>query len=320
MLGNSKTAVIALGGNAISRESEDDDIYKQFANTRKALEPVAELVKRGWRIILTHGGGPQIGNMLLRVEESRERVPPIPLGVIVADLQGGMGYMIQQTLQNKLHRRGIVKKVITVISQVVVEKNDPAILNPSKFVGPGYSENEVEALCSERGWQMKQYNEKKWRRVVPSPVPLEVIGRETIENLLGLDAVVIACGGGGIPVCRDGDGCLEGVDAVIDKDLSSMLLAKSIGADALYISTAVDYVYLNFGKQNQRALKEMSVAQAKKWLADGQFPAGSMGPKVQAGIDFIESGGTEFVITPTEKLVEAAEGKAGTRIRADEGD
>ncbi len=311
---NHKTIVIALGGNAITREFEEGNIEQQFANTRRALSGVAQLAKEGYRIALTHGNGPQVGNYLIRIEESRHLVPPLPLNIIVADLQGGMGYMIQQTLQNKLLALGVERRVVTVVTQVQVDKDDPSIHRPSKFVGPAYSKEEVPKLEKERGWKMREDVGRGWRRVVASPVPIDVIEKQTIRELVERGVVTIACGGGGIPVYVGPEGRLEGLDGVIDKDLASAVLARAIGADALYILTAVEKVSLNFTRPDQVDLDHMTVREAEVHMAEGQFPAGSMGPKIRAAIEFLKAGGKECIITKTEKLIEALHGETGTRI------
>jgi len=309
-----KVVVVALGGNAITREFEEGNIYQQFSNTRRSLTGVADLIQAGHEVVITHGNGPQVGNYLVRVEASRHLVPPIPLGVIVADLEGGMGYMIQQTLQNKMKIRGIKKEVITLVTQVLVDKNDPSILNPTKFVGVFYQKEQVEDLIHRPGWIVKEDPGRGYRRVVPSPTPLKIIESSVIKMLVENGVVVIAAGGGGIPVYYEEDGELEGVDAVIDKDLASSVLARDIQADMLIMLTAVDKVYLNFRKPNQVGLDKLTVAEAKQYLADGQFPPGSMGPKIQASIDFLESGGKEVLITSVERMQEALAGKTGTVI------
>jgi len=310
----SRTVVVARGGNSITRELEDGSITEQFANTRKSLVGVLELVRRGFRVVIRHGNGPQVGNNLIRVEESRHLVPPLPLGVIVADLQGGMGYMIQQTMQNKLQSASIDCEVATILTQILVDRNDPSILEPSKFVGPFYSKEQVESIVKERGWIVKEDSGRGFRRVVPSPKPLEIVEKNTIKRLLEEGVLPIAAGGGGIPVYREESGLLEGVNAVIDKDLASAILARDVGAQELYISTAVDRVMLNYRKENEVALDQLPVAKAKKYLAEGQFPAGSMGPKIQAAINFLESGGEVVIITSIEKMVSAISGESGTRI------
>ena len=309
-----KTIVLALGGNAIINEGEEGDIHQQFANTRKSLDGVVELIRAGHRLVLTHGNGPQVGNYLIRVEEASHIVPTLPLGIIVADTQGGIGYMIMQQLKNKLMSAGLDNHITTVVTQVVVNQHDPSIFNPDKFVGPFYEKEQVKELESQRGWTIKEDPGRGFRRVVPSPIPLDIIEKEVIKNLVENEHVVIACGGGGIPVYYDENNLLEGVDAVIDKDRASALLAEQIGADELYILTAVDKVYLNFKKPEQKALDRLSLTEAKELLSQGHFPAGSMGPKIEAAIYFIEHGGKRVIITSIEKSAEAADGRTGTII------
>lgn len=309
-----RKAVVALGGNAITREFEEGNIYQQFANTRRSLVGVADLIQKGYLVAITHGNGPQVGNALIRVEESRQKVPPVPLGVLVADLEGGMGYMIAQSLQNKLQLRGIKREVVTIVAQVIVDRNDPSILNPTKFVGPFYHEHEVKELEKDRNWIIKYDAGRGWRRVVPSPTPLEIVEKNVIKKLVDNGIIIITVGGGGAPVYVEEDGTYEGVDAVVDKDRSAAILARSIDAHELYILTAVDKVSLNYKKSNQIDLDKLSLADAKKYLAEGQFPKGSMGPKIESAINFIESGGEVCIITSTEKMTDAIEGKTGTRI------
>lgn len=311
--------MVALGGNAITREFEEGDIYQQFANTRRALMGVADLIEKGYRLAITHGNGPQVGHALIRVEETRKLVPPVPLGVIVADLEGGMGYMIEQSLVNKLLLRGIRREVVTLLAQVVVDRDDPSILRPSKFVGPFYRKEEVELLERTRGYILREDSGRGYRRVVPSPVPRKVIEAGIIRRLVEEGVIVITVGGGGIPVYLEEDGRLEGIDAVIDKDLASAVLARDIGADELYILTGIDRVALNFGKPDQRFLDRLTVAEARRYLDENQFPKGSMGPKIQAAIQFIEQGGGSVVIASVERMTEAIEGKTGTRIVAHTG-
>jgi len=313
---NSTIAVVALGGNSITREFEEGNIAQQFENTRRSLLGVLHMIKKGYRLAITHGNGPQVGNNLIRVEESRHLVPPLPLGVIVADLQGGMGYMIQQTLQNKLHFAGIKREVSTILTQVIVDKDDPSILEPAKFVGPYIKETEIDEVTQKRGWIIKEDPGRGYRRVVPSPVPIEIVEKETIKHLVENGTILICSGGGGIPVYVKKDGTYEGVDAVIDKDLAAAILARNLKAEELYILTAVEKVALNFRKPDEIQLDKMTVQEAKQYLEDGQFPKGSMGPKIQAAINFIEEGGKEVVISSIEKMTDAVEGKTGTKIVA----
>ena len=309
-----RTVVVALGGNAITREFEEGNIYQQFANTRRSLVSVLEMIAEGYRMILTHGNGPQVGNALIRVEECRHLVPPIPLGVLVADTEGGMGYMIEQSLQNMLHRRGIRKKVITLLNQVVVDKNDPSILNPTKFVGPFFKTADLKRLRSERGWVMKRDSTRGWRRVVPSPIPLEIVEMDTIRYLLDAGCVLIACGGGGIPVYIEEDRTYEGIDGVIDKDRVAAVLARDVGAHELHLLTVVDKVALNFGTPEQVDLDRITASRMREHLEDGEFPPGSMGPKIEAALQFLEEGGEEVMISSVERATEARHGKTGTRI------
>lgn len=312
-----KPIVVALGGNAITREFEEGNIPQQFENTRQSLTHIIQLLKEGYNLVITHGNGPQVGNALIRVEESRHLVPPLPLGIIVADLQGGMGYMIEQCLQNKMHDFGVNRQVATLVTQVLVDKNDPSIQNPTKFVGPFFKKEQVRELEEKRGWIMKEDKGRGYRRVVPSPKPIGIVEKDIIKHLVDTGVVVIAAGGGGIPVYIDHakhPGWLEGVDAVIDKDLASAVLAKEIGAEELVIVTGVEKVAVRFGTPEQIDLDELTVAEAEKYMAQGEFPKGSMGPKIQAAINFIKSGGKKVIITSIEKTGEALKGKAGTTI------
>ncbi len=311
---NQRTAVVALGGNAISKPGVPDTIANQFSHTREALRGVMELVRRDYRLVITHGNGPQVGNALLRVELARGKAPILPLGIIVADTEGGMGYMIEQCLQNVLLRANLKRDVVSIVTQVVVDEHDPNLTNPTKFVGQFYSETEAERLAEESGWQLKKDGDRGWRRVVGSPIPLEIINRAAIKQLISSGTIVIAAGGGGVPVYREADGWYEGVDAVVDKDRASAVLARDIGAEELYILTDTDKVALNFGKPSQRNLDEITVAYAKAFAAEGHFPDGSMGPKIEAAITFLESGGERVVICALENLPLALDGKAGTLI------
>lgn len=308
-----KTIVVALGGNALIEEGTQGTIQEQFENTRKSMAAIVGLIKEGHHVVLTHGNGPQAGVHLIRNEAGAAQVPPATLNVIVADTQGSIGYMVQQSLMNALVKAGVKKDVVTVVTQVVVDKNDPSMLNPSKYVGPFFKEADLDA-CKSKGWVMKEDPGRGYRRVVASPIPVDVVEKGTINELLKSGKVVIAVGGGGVPVCRNADGTLDGVDAVIDKDRASALLASQIGADELLILTGVDRVAINFKKPDMKVLDSMTVAEAEKHMADGQFPKGSMGPKIEAAVDFIKRGGKLVVITSLEKAQDAVDGKAGTRV------
>ncbi len=309
-----RTIVVALGGNAITREFEEGDIHQQFENTRESLSHIIELLKDGYHMVITHGNGPQVGNYLIRVEESRHLVPPLPLGIIVADLEGGMGYMIQQCLFNKLHDSGMHRGIVTVLTQVLVDKNDPSIHNPTKFVGPFYKKEQVEELQKKRGWIMKEDKGRGYRRVVPSPRPIGIWEKDIIKSLVEQGNIVVAAGGGGIPVFIDDRGWLEGMDGVIDKDLASAVLAREISAKKMVIVTGVEKVAVGYGTSRQKDLDRLTVRQAQKFMAAGEFPPGSMGPKIQAAINFLQSGGEEVIITSIEKTGRALKGEAGTHI------
>jgi carbamate kinase len=310
----SKTAVIALGGNAITRKEVEDTIANQFANTRSSLYGLIELIRSGYNIAITHGNGPQVGNAILRVELARDKAPILPLGICVADTEGGMGYMIGQSLQNRLYREKIQREVVTIITQVEVDKDDPELANPSKFIGQFYSEQEAVLFQTERDWVMKEDSNRGWRRVVPSPIPKKIVEGRIIAQLVDSGVIVIAAGGGGIPVYVEKDGTLEGVDAVIDKDRASALLANQIFAEMLIILTNVEKVAINFGKQSQKLIDEMTAAQAEEYLSQGQFPPGSMGPKIEAAIDFLRNGGSKVVISSIDKAADAVFGNSGTVI------
>ncbi len=308
-----KTIVVALGGNALIEEGTEGTIEQQFENTRKSMAAIVGLVKEGHRVVLTHGNGPQAGVHLIRNEAGAAQVAPSSLNVIVADTQGSIGYMIQQSLINALIKAGVKKDVVTVVTQVVVDKNDPSMLNPTKYVGPFFKADNLDA-CKAKGWVMKEDPGRGYRRVVASPIPVDVVEKAVIHELLDSGKVVIAVGGGGVPVCRAADGTLEGVDAVIDKDRASALLAGLIKADELLILTGVDKVAINYKKPDMRVLDTLTVADADRYMAEGQFPKGSMGPKIEAAVDFIKRGGKVVVITSLEKAQEAVDGNAGTRV------
>ncbi|MDD4051693.1 MAG: carbamate kinase [candidate division Zixibacteria bacterium] len=311
---NNRRAVVALGGNAITVKHLEDTIANQFANTRRSLTSIVELARQGYDLCITHGNGPQVGNALLRVELTRGKAPVLPLGICVADTEGGMGYMIEQSLQNRLDKEGIRRTVCTIISQMVVDPDDPSIKNPTKYVGQFYTEAEAKALGAEQGWAVKKDADRGWRRVVPSPIPLTCVEKDAIRLLLDNHFIVVAAGGGGIPVYVDPKLGYEGVDAVIDKDRASAMLAREIGAEFLLILTSVDQVAVNFGKPNQSCLGEVTVSELERYYREGHFPPGSMGPKVEAAIDFIRNGGREVIITSLDLAAEAVAGRAGTRI------
>jgi len=315
MISDYSTAVVALGGNAISPKNEIDTIENQFRNTRKSLRVIQHLIENGLKLAITHGNGPQVGNALLRVELTDEKTPVLPLGICVADTEGGMGYMIEQSLQNLLKQMQIDRDVVTIISQVLVDKNDSAIHNPTKFVGQHYNDEQIQKRIVQYNWQVKKDANKGWRRVVPSPKPISIINHRSIKKLVDARSIVIAAGGGGIPVYMDQDGKLEGLDAVIDKDLVSAILAKNIHADIFFILTDVDYVYLNFGKPNQTALEQISMNKMAGFLREDHFQAGSMLPKIQAALDFLQNGGKTAIITSLKNMANNPDKLVGTIIQ-----
>jgi carbamate kinase len=312
---NRKTIVVALGGNALIEEGTEGTIAEQFANTRKSMAAIVGMIREGHKVVLSHGNGPQAGVHLIRNEAGSAQVPPATLNVIVADTQGSIGYMIAQSLHNALHVAGVEKDVVTVVTQVEVDPKDPQMINPNKYVGPFFKAEQVEA-CKAKGWVMKEDPGRGYRRVVASPSPIDVIEKDVIKDLIDDGKVVIAVGGGGVPVERLADGTLEGVDAVIDKDRASALLANLIAADELVILTGVDRVAINYKKPDEKWFDRMTVAECDKYMAEGQFPKGSMGPKIEAACDFIKRGGAKVIITSLEHATAAVEGKAGTVITA----
>ena len=310
----SPLAVIAIGGNSLILDSKKITVKDQYQAASETAHHIAALVAAGYRVVITHGNGPQVGFILLRSDLARNVLHQVPLDSCVADTQGALGYQIGQTLANELKRQGIQKPIATVVTQVLVDNRDPAFSNPTKPIGSFYTEEEAQKHKAESGWTLKEDAGRGWRRVVASPKPLRIVEENTVRLLLEQDVIVIAVGGGGIPVRENEKGELEGCAAVIDKDLASCLLAKNLKADLFIISTGVDKVAVDFKKPTQRELDRLTVAEAKKYLAEGQFPAGSMGPKIEAAIDFIEHGGKEVIITQPFLLEEAIAGRNGTHL------
>ena len=308
-----KVAVVAIGGNSLIKDKDHQTVPDQFAATRVTCIHIADMIERGWEVVITHGNGPQVGFILMRSELASRVLHTVPLDSCGADTQGALGYMIQQTLGNEFEKRGIQKPIVTVVTQVVVDKDDSAFENPSKPIGPFYDEARAKRYRDEEGWRIMEDAGRGWRRVVPSPIPMRIVEQEAIKVLIGLGFVVIGVGGGGIPVVEE-DGSLRGVEAVIDKDYASGLLATGIKADLFLISTAVEKVALNYGKPNQIDLARMTLSEAKNYLQEGHFPPGSMGPKIKAVIKFLEEGGEEALITSPENLARALRGEMGTRI------
>ncbi len=308
--------VIAVGGNAIIPTNGSGTIEAQRILTSTSMRQVADLIVSGRKVIVTHGNGPIVGNIVERNEAVKNRIPPMPLDVCGADSQGGIGYMIQQSLGNELNARGVHRDVVAIVSQVLVSVDDEAFKHPTKPIGLFYGPEEARAIEKEKGYRMIMDANRGYRRVVPSPRPLEIIEAETIAKLLKLGAVVIAVGGGGIPVVRNG-ARLTGVEAVIDKDRAAAVLGKMVHAERLVILTSVPEVYVHFGTKQQKALRKVRLSAIRKLFGEGEFPPGSMGPKMEAAIDFLESGGKRVIISDAATLLDACGGKAGTHILPD---
>jgi carbamate kinase len=309
-----KLAVVAVGGNALIRDKYHESIPDQSREAAVTSRHIAEMIEAGWNVVMTHGTGPQVGFILRRSELALEEVPPVPMDYADADLQGGIGYMFLKALHNEFRKRRLNRKAVAIVTQTLVDRNDPALANPSKPIGSHMDKETAQRLARRQGWVVKEDAGRGWRRVVPSPLPQAIVELAAIKELAHSGFVVIACGGGGIPVVEDEEGNFTGVEAVIDKDLASSLLARGIGADLLMISTGVEKVAINFNKPHQQWLDRMTVAEAKKHYADNQFDKGSMGPKIQAVIEFLEGGGQTGLITNPENIGRALAGKTGTFI------
>lgn len=310
------TVVVALGGNAILRPGQKGTFREQFANVETISAAIPALIRQGHRAVLTHGNGPQVGSILLQNEHGSHLTPPMPLDACGAESQGLIGYMLQQCLRNHLEKAGLPAEVATLITQVEVDPADPSFAHPSKPIGSFYAAEKAARLAEHRGYRFIEDAGRGWRRVVPSPEPKAIVEREPIKRFLSEGWVVIACGGGGVPVIRDADGRLRGVEAVIDKDLAAERLAQDVHADLLLLLTDVDRVYLNYRQADQRALTRMTVAEGRKHQAQGHFHAGSMGPKVEAALRFAASGRGEAVIGSLDSLAAMLAGESGTRVVA----
>jgi len=308
--------VIALGGNAILPVGLEGTFEQQLKITRETMDTVTMLAGQGHEIVMTHGNGPVVGNIVLRGDagQALHGIPAMPMFVCGADSQGGLGYMLQQALQNSMKAAGMNNPVASVVTQVRVDPADPAFENPTKPIGPFYDEQQAGEVVAETGWTVVKDAGRGWRRVVPSPKPIEVMEYEAIKAMADAGVLVIAVGGGGVPVKLNDEGELEGVDAVIDKDRASDLLGRLIGADVLVIITKVDTVFARFGQPDQEALDVLTADRAAEMLANGEFPAGSMGPKIESAVSFLEGGGREVIITSPEEFLNSVEGNGGTRI------
>jgi carbamate kinase len=308
-----RTAVIAIGGNALSPAGERSTIGDQFRHTRESLGPIVDLALDGWRVVVVHGNGPQVGDELVRNEKARSEVSPLPLGVLVAETAGWIGYMLQQSLENALRKAGHSKDVVTVLTQVEVAVDDPALKDPKKFIGHGLSVVRARELRAE-GHPVKKDGKGHLRRVVGSPIPLAIHELATIRALLERGTMVIACGGGGVPIYRDPVLGLEGVDAVVDKDLAAAVLARDLGAELFLILTDVDAVYTGWGTDQQRAISSMTVEEADRLASEGVFGEGSMAPKVRAAADYVRRTQGRAIITELSKGRAAVQGTGGTEI------
>lgn len=304
--------LVALGGNAILQREGKGTAEEQFENVRKACRHLVGIIRQGHSIVITHGNGPQVGDILLKDEMAKDALPQMPLDVCGAESQGMIGYMIQQSLRNELRRAGLNLQATTLLTESVVDPNDPAFRNPTKPVGPFYSASEAARLKENKGWYLVNDSERGYRRAVPSPTPLSIVQGEIIRELMDIGTIVVAAGGGGIPVTSGAES--RGVEAVIDKDFAAAVLANVVNADILMILTDVPKVYLDYKKPGQRPVEKMTVQECRALLDEGQFPAGSMGPKIESAVTFLGSGGDSVIITSLEMAEEALAGRAGTRI------
>ncbi len=311
-----KTALIALGGNSLLRPDEKGTIQEQYKHMLTTCQILAGMVEEGFELVLTHGNGPQVGNILMQNELSSQIVPQMPLDICVAQSQGQIGYIFQQVLSNELIKRGIDRSICSLVTQVLVNKDDPAFKKPTKYIGPYYLPSEAKRLKEEKGWKIKEAEKGKFRRVVPSPKPKRILESPVIRDLVFSGEkghIIIAAGGGGVPVVEK-EGSYVGVEGVIDKDLASAVLADNIQEEFFIMLTRVDQVCLNFGEPDEKSLDFMTVEEAKQYLEEGHFPPGSMGPKIKASIYFLENGGKKVLITSSEKLSSALRGGQGTYI------
>jgi carbamate kinase len=311
---NRKLALVAFGGNALLRPEDRGTQEEQIARAKQAARWLAEIVRADYKLVVVHGNGPQVGNILIQAEEASTKIPPQSLDVAVAQTEGSIGFMLQQAIRNRLESIGLTGDVTTVLTEVEVDPNDIAFKRPTKPIGPFFTRYRAEALERDLGWTMREDSGRGWRHVVPSPRPLHILNVKTIGHMLDTAAVVIAAGGGGVPVVRGRDGQWRGIEAVIDKDFASSLLGAELRVDVFIILTNVPQVALDFGKPTQRTVEKLTVAEAEKHLRDGQFPPGSMGPKIEAAVQFVRATGKTVMITDVEHVREALTGNGGTMI------
>ena len=310
-----KTIMIALGGNSLSPKGSSGTVGKQFSFTRRTMDHLSEFILKDYNICITHGNGPQVGNELLRMDLTNDVVPPLPLGICVANTQGQIGYMVQQTLQNKLRDLEVDREVVTLVTQVLVDKNDKSIKNPTKFVGARYTKEEIDELVKKLNWIVKEQEPGSWRRVVPSPMPEYIMHGKSIKALVDRGTIVVAFGGGGIPVFNNNNGQIEGLDAVIDKDFSAAKMGRIIRAQELWIISDIDYLYSNFGTENARPIKEIGTKELQSLDNQKIFQEGTIKPKIKAALHFLKHHGDKVVITSIDKIKLAIEKKSGTIIR-----
>ena len=310
-----KTIMIALGGNSLSPKGSSGTVGEQFSFTRRTMDHLSEFILKDYNICITHGNGPQVGNELLRMDLTNDVVPPLPLGICVANTQGQIGYMVQQTLQNKLRDLEVDREVVTLVTQVLVDKNDKSIKNPTKFVGSRYTKEEIDKLAKKLNWIVKEQEPGSWRRVVPSPMPEYIMHGKSIKALVDRGTIVIAFGGGGIPVFNNNNGQIEGLDAVIDKDFSAAKMGRIIRAQELWIISDIDYLYSNFGTENARPIKEIGTKKLQSLYNQNIFQEGTIKPKIKAALHFLKHHGDKVVITSIDKIKLAIEKKSGTIIR-----
>jgi len=312
----SKIALIAFGGNAILPSNQRGLQSEQMKNAQKAASLMAHVVKKGYDLIIVHGNGPQVGNLLIQMEETVNKIPPFSLEVCDAMTEGSMGYMLEKAIINELRKNSIDKEVATLVTQVVVDREDPAFDHPTKPIGPFYTKYRAQMLKRQKKWMMVEDAGRGYRKVVPSPRPIDVVPKRIIRDLVIGGKIVIAAGGGGIPVIINGNGLFQGVEAVIDKDFAASLIAREVGADLFIILTNVPRVYLDYGTPEQKPISVMTAGQAHKYLEQGQFPPGSMGPKIEAAIEYIQNGGEEVLITSSSHLKASLINRSGTKIVA----
>ena len=312
---DSRLAVLAIGGNSLIKDKSHIALSSQYEAVQETSKYIAELIAEGLNMVITHGIGRQVGFLYRRGELARSELPLIPLDICGADTQGAIGYMVEMALLNEFHKLGISKRIVAIVTKTIVDRDDPSFHHPTKPIGSFMTEKEALSHKDEFGWHLLEDAGRGFRRVVPSPIPREIIELGVIRLLVDPDHVVNAAGGGGVPVIRNKQGGLEGVEAVIDKDLGSSLLARNLGADTFIISTAVDSVYLNFGEKSQKPIARATVSEIKKYMGEGHFKPGSMKPKIEAVIQFLEGGGKKAIITSPENLLKAVKGEAGTTIR-----